>query len=361
MKIFACSLTLSLCLLSVATAKAQETSPSALVESLLDKHGHAYVDAREALLDRQDIVEAARATLEMTSYGPSTWLPLVLTEALAMHVTHRQEAERLQNLQGIDNNHYLRRRMPAPSAARELRQMRHVAPLMIELFLKGIETYWWSSGATAEAEEVALRRDLLIAIGRSGHPASFYFLTDVIEGGCVCCESCHIAIMALGETGAEQALPVLLNVLDEARGDVATHTAMVKALGRIHHAEVWPHIKVELDNMNPRVQEAAIRSAGVYGSRRYWTDKPVQGAKIRVAIGQSLLDALYKARDEVVVTAVLESIGSVATPEIQAMLERRLPKASFPVQSSSGDKFQRALDRLNRALVRLERHPEQVR
>lgn len=362
MRAFAWLPAVPLWLLSVATAGAQAPPASRLVESLLDLHGHAYAQARQALLDRQDVVEVARATLETTTYGPSTWLPLVLTEALAMHVTHRQEAERLQSLRGLDSDHYLSRRAPVPSAARELRGLRHVAPLMIELFLKGVETYAWSSPASAEVEKEALRRDLLVAIGRSDHAASVHFLTDVLEGGCACCESCGTVVAALGATGAVQALPVLLDVLDEARaaGDVARHTVVVEALGGIRHARTWPHIEAELDNAEASIREAAIRGAAAYGSRWYWRTDPIQGARIRAAIGSSLLEVLSEAEDEGVVAAVLESLSGVATPQLRDALEQRQTPPAYSVRSTdrrtarivAGDRFRRALDRVNRTLAR---------
>ena len=363
MKICGLLLAISLCLLRVNTVMGQVPPASTLIEGLLDAHGYAYVEARQALLDRQDIVDAARATLETTPYEPSTWLPLILTEALVMHGTHRQEAERLQNLRGLDSDHYLLDRLPEPSAARELRRMRHVAPLMIELFLKGVETYEWSSADTAEAEQKALKRDLLMAVGRSDHPASVYFLTDVIEGGCACCESCTTAVAALGETGSIRALPVLLEVLTEARGDddVEAYATAVEALGRIRHAQVWPYLAVELDNSDMRIRAAAIRSVGAYGSRWYWTANPTQGAEIRAAVGTSLLDVLSEAKDEGIILAILESLSSVATPELRALLEQKeaiaASSAARSVQERGGtrDRLQRALDRVTRTLSRQQK------
>jgi hypothetical protein len=300
--------------------------------------------------------------IESTSYSPSTWQQLVLTEALAMHATHREEAQRLQNLQGVDSDHYLLRRIPVPSAARELRGLRHVAPLMIELFLKGVETYRWSSPATAQPERAALQRDLLVAIGRSDHPASVHFLTDVIREGCDCCESCNAAVGALGDTGAVQALPVLREVLDEARraADVEAYLAAVAALGRIRHPEAWPHIAAELGNADPRVREAAIRSAAAYGSRWYWSTDPVQGARVRATVGLSLLDVLSETEDEGIVLAVLESLGGVATPRLREAVERRRADSSYAVRSAEpgasrtvgGDRLRRALNRIDRSLAR---------
>ena len=349
-------------LLPGGVSMAQERGIPTWVDSLLEEQGRAYEEARERILGRQDLVDVVRATLERTVYGPSTWRQLVLAEALAMHVTHQVEAEELRNLQGLNRSHYRLRRNPEPSATRELRRLRHMAPLMIELFLKGMETYEWSSPDTAEAEAAALRRGLLTAVGESLHPASVHFLADLVEGGCVCCESCDVAIRALGETGALQALPVLLRVLDEARvdGDADRVVAVVTALGSVRHVEVWPHIEVELSSSDRRVAEAAIRSAAVYGSRRYWKSDPAQGAGVRAAIGSSLLDVLVEAEDEGLVVAVLESLSSVATPQLRDLLERRRPAASDAARSVSsrataGDRLRRAAERVDRVLVRQQR------
>ncbi len=355
-------LSVLLCLLPAGVSMAQERAIPTWVDGLLEEQGHAYEEARERILGRQDLVDVVRATLERTEYGPSTWRQLVLVEALAMHVTHQVEAEDLRNLQGLDSDHYRLRRVPEPSATRELRRLRHVAPLMIELFLKGMETYGWSSPDTAEAEAAALRHGLLMAVGESGHPANVHFLADIVEGGCVCCESCDAAVRALGETGALQALPVLLRVLDEARanGDVDGVVAVVTALGSVRHAEVWPRIEGELSSSDRRVREAAIRSAAVYGSRRYWQSDPAQGAGVRAAIGAALLDVLVEAEDEGLVTAVLESLSTVATPQLRDLLERRRPAASDAAgavssRATAGDRLGRALERVDRVLARQQR------
>ena len=200
-----------------------------------------------------------------------------------------------------------------------------------------METYPWSGPATAEMETAALRRDLLMAVGQSRHPASVFFLTDVIEGGCACCESCDTAVAALGETGALAALPVLLRVLDEARsnGDAEGHRAVVKALGGLRHGEVWPYIEAELDSGNSRVREAAIRSAATYGSRRYWSTRPAEGAGIRAAIGASLVDALSEAEDEGILVAVLEALSAVATPQLRELLEQQQEATTGTVRSAA--------------------------
>ena len=351
MRLFTCPLAIMLLLLSAGTAV-----DVTLAQGLMAEHGRAYVETREALLERRNIVDVVPTTVQTTDYGPSTWMSLVLAEALAMHLTHSEEARHLRNLQGLNSDHYLLRRSQRPSAARELRSLRHVAPLLIELFLKGIETYEWSSPATAEAEEQALRRDLLMAIGRSDHPASIYFLMDVMEGGCACCASCNVVVSALGETGSIQALPVLLEVLKKARGDqnMEAYAAAVGALGRIPFVEVWPYLNAELDNPDPRLREVAVRSVGNYGSRWSWADKPDQGADIRATIGASLMDALSEEQNETVVVAILEGISGVATSRLRALLEQRQSTTTRSMQQSNmtQGRFQRAMGRINRTLER---------
>jgi hypothetical protein len=325
---------------------------------MAEAEGQAWEEAREAVLARYDAVGLARAMRRGASYGPGSWRRLVLAEALAMHVTHPEEAEALRNLEGLDSDRYLRRRVPAPSVTIELEALRHAAPLMIEMFLKGVATYAWSSTAAAEAEESALRRDLLLAVGESGHAASVHFLADVVEGGCACCESCDAAVRALGETGALQALPVLLRARDRARGegDVEGEIAAVAALGGVRHVETWPHIAAGLQAADRRLREAAVRSAGSYASRRYWKDDPAQGAGIRAEVGASLMEALLGAGDEGLVVAVLESMTLMATPRLRDELDRRR-RAASPAEGAAstaapaGERLLRAFERVDRTLA----------
>ena len=358
-------------ILAASPAVGQQATKFTLIDDLLHKSGHAYEEARAEILEREDALELLRSSLGSRTYGRATWERLALNEALSMHITHSKEANLLRNLQGLKSDHYRHMRVPAPSVSRELRRLTHAAPLMIELFLKGMETYEWSSPATAGEEEAALRRDLLMAIGRSGHPASVHFLTTVIEGGCACCESCDTALRALGETGTEQAVPVLLRVLNKARvkGDIEMEATVITALGGIRRVEVWPYIEAELDNTNPIVREAAIRSAAIFGSRWHWRANMPESSKVRNAIGTALVEVLAEEKDEGIVLAVLESLSVVATPQLQDLLKGKqsavseeqsaVAKATVDSVSSStmaGERFRKAAERVSRTLARQREH-----
>ena len=326
---------------------------------LLAKSGHEYARARDALLEAPEVVDIALGRRVLPAYSEETWLPLALTESLAMHLTHADDARRLRNLEGLQPEHYLQRRRPEPSATLELALMKPAVPLMIELFVKEIDIYPWSSAGAAATERRALQRDLLFAVGRSGHPASLYFLSDLIEGGCGCCETCEFAVSALGETGRLQALPLLAKELEKARaaGDVARRALAVEALGGIRHPETWPYIASELASAEPAVRESAALSAGAYASRWHWQADPAQGAAIRSAVGASLLAAIAATEDEGVVRVALESIGAVATGELRLELEARLFEMGSRAQApdSGGpakDRMRRALDRVNGSLAR---------
>ena len=344
------------CWVAAGTIADAAARPSA--EALLEKTGIPYIEARERLLATPAFLTAARATLASTPYGPETWRRLVLTEALVMHATHPQDAERLRNLEGLDPGHYLLRRRPEPSVARELRRMRHAAPLMIELFAKETDTYKWSSAAAAPAERRALRNGLLFAVGRSGHPSSRHFLIDFIERECNDCESRVAAIGALGETGSPEAVPVLLNAMAKARaeGVAEAHVAAIGALGRIRHAEVWPHIEAELSNPDPVAREAAIRAVGAYASRRRWRDDAAEGAAIREVAGATLVRVLATARDERVAHAALESVDRLATPHLRTLLERELDDSEMLAQPEDSrtavrNRIRQALRRVDRTLL----------
>ncbi|MXY16080.1 MAG: hypothetical protein F4Y57_03530 [Acidobacteria bacterium] len=363
MRSFAVLLAVSGWALGAAGAPAQETSTASLIDDLEGREGQAYEAARDAVLGRPDVLEAARAIGEGTAYGASTWQRLVLAEALAMHVTHREEAALLRDLEGLRSEHYRLARRPEPSAARELMRLRHVAPLLIELFLKGVETYRWSSPAAAPAEEAALREGLLFAIGRSDHAASLHFLSDVIAGGCVCCESCDSAAAALGETGKVEALPVLLRVLEEARanGEVDTQATVVEALGWVRHIEAWPHVESRLADVEPRLRRAALEGAARFASRRGWRHDPATGAEVRALVGTAALQVLLDEEDEEVVEFALGALIAAATPELRERIEglrAAAPNTAAAGAPADGDAAWtgRAADRLRIALDEVERN-----
>ena len=322
---------------------------------LLDKDGIAYMQTRDELLRDPKVLAAAGRTLGSTSYEVDNWLPLVLTEALVMHTTHAEDAQRLRRLRGLDPDRYRQHRRPVPSVARELQGLRHAAPLMIELFLKELDTYRFSGGDATAVERLALVGDLLLAIGASGHPAAVYFLVDVVAHGCACCESCGPAIRALGETGSAMALPTLVDMLEGAReGDDDTRLATtLSALGRLGDADAWPHIEAGLADPNAAVQLAAVRSAGVLASPRRRADDRSTGDTRRL-VCRALVDVAVTAEDEAVARAALVAIGRVATPDLRMDLERQLeefdPGTHWHPQAASRKRVQRVLDLMDRKL-----------
>ena len=333
-------------LLSVAAVSA---------DTVVDKNGTEYADARDALAADARAVAAMREVLATTAYDAQNWLRLVLMEAVVMHATRRGDAHSLRHLEGLDPEHYLRRRRPEPSVARELRQMYDSAPLMIELFLKELDTYEWSSAEAAAMERHALADGLLLAVGRSRHPSAVFFLAEVVAGGCECCASCATAILALGDTGAPEAVPVLLEAAAAAAdgGDTERQAIALNALGRIRRAETWPHIKAALSHADPIVRTAAVRSAGAFGSQRLWGDTSARGTQIQEEVGTALLGVYVAEEDERVVAAALASIGRVATPALRDEVEAELIDAD-PGASPGGSRS-RARERMQSMVALLDR------
>lgn len=346
----------------VSTAGAAGQPLRVLIKDLLTQEGQAYLDARAALLAGDyDLGEFAQRIREEGGYGAQAgatakWLLLAFTDALALHKTHPQEASRLLNLQGLDPEVYERRRKPVPSALRELRQLRPVAPLLMEFYLKGMDWYAWSSNAAAETERQTLQAELLTVIGESAHEARVPFLTNVVQQGDSLSDAVlRTAVRALGRTGSPDALPVLLTVLEDARSteDIALYAATVRALGGIRDVQTWPHLKAELSHTDPQVQAAAIGGARAYASRWHWDHDPAQGDTVRWEVGVVLVDILAETDELHIIRAVLASVGSLATPDLQALLQTKVAAAALDAEADDAEeRLEQALALVTRRLAR---------
>lgn len=295
--------------------------------------------------DREtDPSESGRAT----AYGPDSWRQLARAEADAMRVTHAGAAEALRNLKGLQPENYGQRRNPVPSVARELRRLRHVAPLLIERYLEVARP-----GDMDEELRRTLAAELLAEIGRSGHPASVFLLVEAVEQGCTCCSSCRLPIRALGDTASPEALPVLLAILDRARvdGGQEIQSAALRALGQLRLPGSWPSIEAAMSDPDPVIMKAAVESAGAFASRRLW---PSDGdAHLRAAVGAALLDTLAHTDDEHIELAAMESIERAGTPDLLDALARR--RAEHEAQPGETTRSATVNERYRAALVRLHR------
>ena len=114
----------------------------------------------------------------------------------------------------------------------------------------------------------------------------------------------------------------------------------------------------------PACTSGSIRSAAAYGSRWHWKADPAEGARVRAAIGSSLLEALAEEEDERVVVAVVEALSAVATPQLAAGLLERIQATDANAARSPTDateRFRRALDRVNRTLARQQGRRDRAR
>ena len=326
-------------------------------EALVLTEGAEYRKTRNELVADGRSVAEMREALATTAYRADNWLGLVLTEAAVMRATGHGDVRRLRNLEGLDPAHYLLRRRPEPNVARELDRTRDSAPLMMELLLKELDGYRWSSVDAAPMERRALVRGLLLAIGRSGHPASVFLLAHVAAEGCASSTSCEPVIRALGDTGSAAAVPVLVKLAAEAREEnhVDRVATVLLAMGRIRRDEVWPHIEAGLAHPAAIVRTAAARAAGAMGSSRYWRRAVASGEVIQEAVGAALVEVLVTEEDDGVAGAALASIGRVATPALRAHVQREMPYAGHGSNSHGApnrvsERMYNALNALNRVL-----------
>ena len=85
----------------------------------------------------------------------------IYSEAQSIAEQKPSVVQAIHSIQGIRPEHYLRRRLPQPEVARELKRISGSAPILMSLYLRGFSTFPFSSrrrGAlTACVELISLR------------------------------------------------------------------------------------------------------------------------------------------------------------------------------------------------------------
>ena len=317
----------------------------------------AYLDARNELVADRPSVTRMRSATAAVEYRVDNWMALVAVEAMLIRATRHGSASRLRSLEGLNPSRYLLYRRPEPDVARELNRMRELAPLMMDLYLAGLNEYRWSSPEAAPMERRALVRGLLGAIGRSGHRASVFFLAHVAADGCVRGTSCDAVIAALGDTGSAAATAVLAEIGAAARGkgDVEREAMVLHALGRIRREEAWPHIEQALAHPAASVRAAAARAAGSIGSCRYWRRASASGEVLKEAAAAALVELLVTEQENRVAAAVLASIGRMSTSDLRSRIELELAYLPDDTQAAgSNGARSKVRERLHEAAARLD-------
>lgn len=245
----------------------------------------------------------------------------------------------LNHLSGLDPQVYLARRRPEPEVSSELRQAaRTQAAALIEMYLKGQNSYAWADDGRypreldamrradlRRAERAALREGLLVAIADSGHRDAPALLSRAVqqESG----RARLVAIKALGLTGAETAVAPLARLAEDQ--NVATEVRMAALVGLGHVRESLAlRTLLKVDDL--ALVPTALRATAAWASPSAWA-----------AIGKSCgtdCDAAARAgvawaphaRSDIR-AAALDLLSVLASPSVKTLIQEQL-KGNLPAE-----------------------------
>jgi hypothetical protein len=136
------------------------------LQAMEQSDGAAYLAARARVISAGALAEVEARRAE-SKYDAGTWRSDVIADAAHFWLTRAAEAERVYALEGLDPTKYRRRRRPAPEAGRELARS-NADPILFELLLKTMDRY----PLATDEERIALEEAVIVALGRSSHPAA---------------------------------------------------------------------------------------------------------------------------------------------------------------------------------------------
>ena len=122
-------------------------------------------------------------TSSATAYEVSGQILLdsIHSQAQAANQQNPEILEAVLSLEGIQAEHYLKRRLPKPEVAREMNRIPGAALILMNLYLQGFDSVSFSGNANRDAEYRAMHLGVLSVAGRCGHPLAGSFLIHVAE------------------------------------------------------------------------------------------------------------------------------------------------------------------------------------
>lgn len=233
------SIALTACLVSASALGAGPTRPTsaARIEALYELRGAGYIAERARLLAR-----TAPQPRSAPHYSATSWRRDLLVEALVERARHPEQAARLKHLPNLDPEVYLMSRHGRPTASKDLDGI-PAAMVLEELVFAG-EAGHDPSGSKypdyleryeirdlKDSEREAFVHGLIIAAGRSGHPAAPFALRGILLDARQRETSRAAAARALGFTERVEALETLQGVLHDRRRPLVLREAAVVGMG----------------------------------------------------------------------------------------------------------------------------------
>ena len=289
-------------------------------------------------------------SIDLQRYDESNWRSLVTLEAAELHRDNPKLVDLVYNLESLKAEVYFKTRLGRPWCGRELARLPDgLVPVMIELYLRGLEGYGYSSPDHRDIEEEALRLGLIRRVASTQHPAVYWFLLEVAEGLYWDEASWSLAIGGLGRSHSADAFHVLRGMFDEAEGHGQRRAEILRAIGKQQSVEAWRFIEPILRSSAPDLQRAAIHATQAIGAHYGWRGTYADEEWVRAAAGSGLIAVLPRVQQEMT-DRVLEALSSVSDSTMRRQLHELLSRKDLTARERQ--LFGRALSRVELALAR---------
>ena len=195
-------------------------SYAASLDNLVLAEGDAYFSILHESLENGDGYAWLEETEDYLAVDEGNWRHRITLDSLRARIEKPEAVNGLYELKGLKAEVYLKRRWPQPECFRELRRIPELAPVMMELFLHGLESYPYSGSGYQDAEARALRYGILAAVGESGHPSAEWFLEEVAKSYYESQGTKFAAYDALGRISGSSAYEKLVALYDASQEDI---------------------------------------------------------------------------------------------------------------------------------------------
>jgi len=291
------------------------------LHDLAQKHGEAYVAARDALLveaanDPTGLAESLRARARNATFVDATFLEDALALAVVARLDDAAVDRPLGALQGLDPAVYQNFRRPEPIAGRELSDKKVAPAILVEALLKTSPLRTFHDAAK---EEPAYKSALLVALADSKHALALPTLVHVAKNAGAIVERATAAAL-LGQLGHVSARPLAELVRDAAQPD-EVRTAAIVGLGRTRDPLALEILVDEAKGAeDPARVDAAIRALGVVGDAWVHAQHPTKDS-----------DRIRRVATETLVALLPSSVGTKRTELIALSLAVIADRRALPL------------------------------
>lgn len=262
---------------------------------------------------------ALRSAAAPDQWTRVNWVQALAAEAVRLRLEEPDLAKTLDRPRGLIPEVYESFRKPTPLC---LRQFRHIGikgiPLLLERWRWTFDEYPFSEGEKGEKEEMAFRQAILAAAGQTGDRRAQYFLEEIARQPKENPRWRSEAAVSLGMCAGEEALPVLLDLLDGTT-PLEVKKACARALGRIPSVKAVQAIQTRLGN--PGIDPSLITALGILGSKWGWDARGAEnGVEIRKQCSNLLVSQISRVPE--LAEPIGKAIALVAWPESLDQIER---------------------------------------